>query len=153
MDELSYQGVRIAQGRAQDRERQRINETIYRYFLAFAGDSLAAGTLAEALTGAVADEMQRTGADAGPALARELIRRLDIKAHGIDTMRESGNPYQGARFFRPWMITAGRLEGMSQGPPLHTHKPAPPEKHHQTHPVPRMALYIYYIYIGTDIQR
>ena len=78
MDELSYQGVRIAQGRAQDRERQRINETIYRYFLAFAGDSLAAGTLAEALTGAVADEMQRTGDDVGPALARVLIRRLDV---------------------------------------------------------------------------
>lgn len=78
MDETSYHGVRIAQGRAQDRERQRINETIYRYFLAFAGDSLAAGTLAEALTGAVADEMQRTGDDVGPALARVLIRRLDI---------------------------------------------------------------------------
>ena len=33
MEETSYQGVKIAQGRAQDRERERINETIYRYFL------------------------------------------------------------------------------------------------------------------------
>lgn len=73
-------------------------------------------------------------------------------------MRESGNPYQGARFFRPWMITAGRLEGMSQGPPLHTHKPAPPEKPPtppiQTHSVTYFGMcvcvpYIYKIYRGT----
>ena len=73
-------------------------------------------------------------------------------------MRESGNPCKGARFFRPWMITAGRLEGMSQGPPLHTHKPAPPEKPPtppiQTHSVTYFGMcvcvpYIYKIYRGT----
>lgn len=80
MEETSYQGVKIAQGRAQDRERERINETIYRYFLHLdTAESINAGTLADAVTDEVITTMQATGQDVGPALLRVLIDRLGVE--------------------------------------------------------------------------
>lgn len=80
MEETSYQGVKIAQGRAQDRERERINETIYRYFLhRDTAESINAGTLADAVTDEVITTMQATGQDVGPALLRVLIDRLGVE--------------------------------------------------------------------------
>lgn len=80
MEETSYQGVKIAQGRAQDRERERINEKIYRYFLHLdTAESINAGTLADAVTDEVITTMQATGQDVGPALLRALIDRLGVE--------------------------------------------------------------------------
>lgn len=60
-------------------QRERVNETIYRRFLAFDNSSINAGTLADALTDEVIKTMQATGQDVGPALLRVLIDRLGVE--------------------------------------------------------------------------
>ena len=80
MSELNYKVESIAQGRAQERERERINETIYRHFLNMdAAESINAGALADAVTDDVIKIMQATGQDVGPALLRALIARLGVE--------------------------------------------------------------------------
>lgn len=80
MSETSCKGESVAQDRAQERERERINETIYRHFLNMdAAESINAGALADAVTNEVIATMQATGQDVGPALLSVLIDRLGVE--------------------------------------------------------------------------